>query len=172
MRRLRPFSRNEDGAATVEFVLVFSFLMVIILSLFETGWLMTRQMMLDRGVDMAVRDLKLGDSSAMNYDGLKQKVCQYANILEDCSNAMILEVVEFDATSAYPQNNANCVDRTNPIAPVMTPIENGRGVLVFVRACVIIDPMFPGTGVGLQMVKDGVEKGFQMTSYTAFISEP
>ena len=170
-RRVARFRRSEEGSATVEFVLVFPLLITVIFSMVEAGWLTTRQMMLERGLDIAVRDLRLGRAAGMTHAGLKDEVCEHAKILINCRRDLILEVVEMDLSSAYPRNAANCIDRTGRLAPKISFNAADRGDIMFVRACMIIDPIMPGLGLGLMLPKDD-SGGFQLTTYTAFMNEP
>lgn len=170
-RKLRAFLADTRGTATMEFVLVFPLLMWFVLTIFETGFIATRSVLLERGLDMAARDLRLGIDPTMDHDKLKQRVCDNSSILVNCERDLVLEVVELDLASAYPQNQANCIDRTEEIAPTITFNPGGRNRIMFVRACMIIDPIFPGLGIslGLQRDKSG---GFQLVAYTAFMNEP
>ncbi|HUS55891.1 MAG TPA: pilus assembly protein, partial [Thermohalobaculum sp.] len=70
-----------------------------------------------------------------------------------------------------PQNQANCIDRTETILPTMAFSPGGRDRIMFVRACMIIDPIFPGLGITLGLTKDS-SGGFQLVAYTAFMNEP
>jgi hypothetical protein len=164
------FIDDEDGNATIEFVMVFPVVMWFVLTIFETGFVATRIVMLERGLDMASRDLRLGIGTP-DHDSLKQKVCDQTAILINCDRDLILEVVELDIASAYPQNEANCIDRTEEIAPTITFNPGGRNRIMFVRACMIIDPIFPGLGISLGLRRDR-SGGFQMVAYTAFMNEP
>jgi len=56
---LRDLRRKEDGNATIEFAILFPAFIMIFLSAFESGLLMTRQVLLDRAVDLTVRDIRL-----------------------------------------------------------------------------------------------------------------
>ena len=56
-RFLRLFRRNEDGGPTVEFALIFLPFIILPVSGFELGLLMTRHVMMERGIDMAVREV-------------------------------------------------------------------------------------------------------------------
>ncbi len=42
---------------------------------------------------------------------------------------------------------------------------------MFVRACMIVDPIFPGLGITLGLQRDN-SGGLQMVTYTAFMNEP
>jgi hypothetical protein len=107
----------------------------------------------------------------MTHDSLKQRVCANTAILMNCERDLILEVVEYDASSAYPQNQANCIDRTGEIDPTITFNPGGRSRIMFVRACMIVDPMIPGLGITLGLQRDS-SGGFQMVAYSAFMNEP
>lgn len=169
--RLLHFRSDNDGTATIEFVILAPIIFAIILSVFESGWLMTKYMMLDRGLDLAIRDVRLVKNPGITHDELKQDICDYAVLIRDCETTLVLELVEVDFTTAYPANQPNCYDRTGEIDPVIDFTAGGYEKIMFVRACVITDPMFPGIGLGVQLQKDA-SGGFQMVSYSAFMSEP
>jgi Flp pilus assembly protein TadG len=63
--RLARALRNEEGTATMEFVLVIPLIMMIFMASFESGLLMTRSIMLEQSVDMAMRELRLGHVSPL-----------------------------------------------------------------------------------------------------------
>jgi hypothetical protein len=56
---LRKFLKSEDGNVTIEIVVLFPVFFMILVSVIEIGMLMTRNTMLGRGLDVAVRDLRL-----------------------------------------------------------------------------------------------------------------
>lgn len=169
--RLRAALEDEGGNATIEFVIVFPLLMFFILMVFEGGFIATRSVMLERGLDVATRTLRLGTEPDIDHDKLKQRVCDAAGILVNCERDLLLEVVELDLASPYPQNQANCMDRTGEIDPKIVFNPAGRNRIMFVRACMIIDPIFPGLGLTLGLPRDK-SGGLQLVSYTAFMNEP
>jgi len=168
---MRNFIEDQRAAATIEFVIVFPVLMWFVMMVFETGFIATRVVLLERGLDIATRELRLGTDPTIDHAKLKTAVCNNSTILVNCERDLILEVVELDINSAYPQNQANCIDRTEVIAPTITFNPGGRNRIMFVRACMIIDPIFPGLGISLGLTKDS-SGGFQMVAYTAFMNEP
>ena len=171
LRYFKRFGKDEEGAATIEFVIVFPALIALLFSNIEAGWLMTRSMMLERGVSIAARDLKLGYDHALTYEGLRAQICEHASILANCRQDLALQVVKMDIASSYPQDVPECVDRTGPINPKLGPVPGGREEVMFVRACMVIDPIMPGIGLGLQLPKDATG-GVQLVTYTAFMNEP
>lgn len=132
---------------------------------------MTRAMMLERGVDVAAREVRLGLDPTMTHEKLKYVVCKYSRILMNCNRDLVLELVEMDLTKDYPQNDPNCIDRTGAIDPVIDFTPGGRERIMFIRACMVIDPIVPGMGLGLTLPKDA-SGGFQLISYAAFMNEP
>ena len=164
-------ARSQDGAATLEFAIVFPFIMWFFLTVLETGFVATRIVMLEHGLDMAARQVRLGAPNVSTHEGLKQEVCENAGVLINCERDLILEVVEMDLNSAYPQNQANCIDRSGEIDPTISFTVGGRSRIMFVRACMIIDPLFPSHGLTLGLTRDGTG-GLQVVAYTAFMNEP
>jgi len=169
--KIGSFLDDQSGNATMEFVIVFPMLMWFVMTIFETGFIATRSVLLERGLDVAARDLRLGTDPTIDHEKLKNAVCENSNILVNCKRDLILEVVELDVNSAYPQNQANCIDRTEEIEPTITFNPGGRNRIMFVRACMIIDPIFPGLGITLGLPTDS-SGGFQLVTFTAFMNEP
>jgi hypothetical protein len=170
-KKVHSFVDDQNGNATIEFVLVFPVLMYFVLMAFEIGFIATRSVLLEHGLDVASRNLRLGLDPTIDHEKLKKQVCENSTILADCERDLILEVVEFDINSDYPQNQANCMDRTEEIEPTITFNPGGRNRIMFVRACMIIDPIFPGLGISLGLRKDS-SGGYQLVTYTAFMNEP
>lgn len=173
LKHLRRFFRDRKGAATVEFVIIFPAVIAIVFSVIESGFLMTRYMLLDRGVDLAVRDLRLGRiPTPVDHDAIRARICEYARLISDCENTLVVEsVAEVNAHPDYPHNNATCHDRNDPVAPVYSASSGGRGDIMYLRACALVDPIMPGLGLGLMLPKDA-SGAHQMITYTAFMNEP
>ncbi len=178
-QRLDSFIEDTEGAATIEFVIVAPILFFMVFSIFEAGWLMTKQMMLTRGLNMAVRELRIGDftpgSQADIYEEIKQKICDRAKIFRDCEDSIHLQMQTINLATGIPWTPPTCVDR-DPDAPIQPIVfsTGARGVdsdTMFIRACVIVDPMLPGTGLGAHLTKDATG-GYQMVAFQAFRNEP
>ncbi len=186
MSVLRKKRKSEEGGSTVEFVIVFPVFIAIVLSMFESGWLMTKYMMLDRGVDMAVRDLKLGIMINPTPEELRTQICEYSAIFNNCEQEMFLELRQYTVIAGdanYPHRQPACYNRneTAELQPVMTIAGSTRGEIVFLRACMLVNPIFPGLGLGAWLPKAeldedaiaaGVRSGHQMVSYGVFLNEP
>jgi hypothetical protein len=177
MRSLSPracfarFWREEDGNPTVEFVIIFPVLIALVFSFVEAGWLATRSMMLERGLDLAVRDLRTGDATHLTHDEFKALVCDRATVIRSCEDRIAIELIPIASPADLPDRNAVCVDRTTDIEPSVRYNPGARSEIVFVRACLVVDPLIPGMGLGLHMPKDP-SGGVVMISYSAFVNEP
>lgn len=175
--RLARFRRDERGNATIEFVILFPLLMFILLSMGEAGAMMVRSVMLERGLDIAVRDLRLGlltdhdGDGDHDHDDIKGLICDAAFLIGDCEDSLLLEVTELNDPDGFPVGPANCVDRESEIAPVVSFTPGERGQTMFVRACLIMDPVFPGSGLGALLPVDHTG-GYAIVSQSAFINEP
>ncbi len=163
------FLRATSGSATVEFVMVFPVLIWVVLSTFELGWITTRQMMLERGLNLTIRDLRLGRIANPTHEGLKELVCERAAILRDCVDSIHMELVPL-VSGVVPSGSPSCVDRTGEIEPVENFSSGSEEDIMFVRICVIVDPLMPGMGIGTHLNTDA-SGGFSMVAYSAFKKE-
>jgi len=177
IRHISGFRRREDGVSTVEFVILFPIFMTLLLSGYEIGVLMSRQTMLDRGVDLAVRDLRLGrmdggEDDVLDESDVRRAVCNYAGVLKECLTALHIDLQPISTSSfEMPATSATCVDRSEELRPAVVFDPGVENELMFVRACFVVDPMFPGTGLGAQLPKDATG-GYQLVATSAFVNEP
>ena len=165
------FARDTTAAATVEFVLVFPVLIWVVFSTFELGWITTRQMMLDRGLNLTIRDLRLGRIANPTHETLKDLVCDRATILRDCANSIHMELIPISLSTGVPTTPTQCVDRTGAIVPVENFSTGVQEDIMFVRICLVVDPLMPGMAIGASLTKDD-SGGFFMVASSAFKREP
>lgn len=171
---LRRFGRDEDGAtSTIEFVVIFPVFMLMFLSMFEVGMLMTRTVMLDRGLNIAIRDARLSNGSEVTHDDFRNAICNAAWIFKTCDTDMVVEmtVLTGDDFSNIPTSNVPCVDRANNVTPTTNYTVGGSNDLVFLRACIVVNPWFPFTGFAANLSVDP-SGGFAIRSEDAFAVEP
>jgi len=169
---LQRFRDDEEASATIEFVILIPAVMWIVFSVMESGWLLTQKTMLDRGLALAVRDLRLGRNDEPTAENIIADICEYAAILRNCSTTLTLELVNLD--NPIGNANAKCVDRaaTDPIDPPVFNAGSHRNQHIMVaRACYVMDPLIPGAGFGAALPKDA-SGGYHMVSYSAFANEP
>ena len=169
LRRLSGRARREDGNATIEFVLMFPLVMTTFLCTVEAGWMMTRWVMMERSIDRAVRDLRLGIGPT-SHDELKDLICDRVALIDDCKSVVRLDLTPVNG-SAFPTGTVPCVDRSAAIQPVTDYIPGQENQMMLVRICVVVDPIFPTTAWGLKLPLDGTG-GFRMYAMSAFVNEP
>lgn len=164
--------RRETGTATVEFVLVFPLVTFVFFAALETGLFMTRHVMFDRAVDMAMRDLRLGLIPVPKSETLKKAICDRSVLMEDCAAALKIELSIIDtATWVFPEVPVDCVDRSKPMKPSLDPNVGEENDIMLVRACITADAMFPTTGIALRLPQDG-NGGYYIASVSGFVNEP
>jgi len=168
LRRLR----REDGNATIEFALLFPALITLFLMVFETGLLMTRGVMLDRAVDISMRQLRLGTLNPMSADGLKQAICSNSVIIPNCLNVVTLELRPISTTTWTPLNDATtCVDRSATVQPALEFTPGIQNEMMLVRVCAVFDPFFPTTGLAARMQLDSTG-AYALVAMSAYVNEP
>ncbi|MDQ2093267.1 TadE/TadG family type IV pilus assembly protein [Rhodalgimonas zhirmunskyi] len=169
---LRRWLKDEAGTATIEFAIMFPVYIVIFFSAVELGMVQYRQSMLERGLDMAVRDIRLGTGTAPQHDDIKQAICDYAGVLPNCTNNLRLEMIRVDPRNyVAPSNVADCVDHSETSNPVRSFVNGDENDSMLLRACLVFRPVFPTAGMGLQLAKDGAGNA-AMTASSAFVQEP
>lgn len=165
-------AREEDGTATIPFLLFLPFYMMLICSSVEMGLMMVRNVMLERAVDLSVRGLRLGTGGAPTHDQLKRQICNYAGLIPNCMNALLIELRPVDTTTWQPlASGPTCVDRSQVIQPVTTVNVGVENDLMLVRACAKFRPMFPAFGAGASFTKDAYGT-YALVATTAFVNEP
>jgi hypothetical protein len=173
---LRRFRREDRGVASLEFVVAVPVFLMIFMASFESAMLMTRFVMLERGVDITVRELRLGGFSNPQHQVLKEAICSHTVMFEDCENTLMLELRTVNTASWQSlDNSADCVDRA-PDAPIQPLSDLSVGLeneMMLVRACAVFEPMFPLTGIGLKLprVREG-SSDYGLVATSAFVNEP
>lgn len=171
-RYLRRARRSEDGATTIEFLIWFPFFITLVGSSIEAGLMQLQQSMLERALDLTIRDLRIGVLQDPSHDDLKVAVCNRIMLVPDCRTDLLLELTEVRTTSwTMPTGATQCTDRSLEVQPVTTFQPGLQNDLVTVRACIKVEPLFPTTGLGLELPKDAAGM-YALTSTSAFVNEP
>ena len=169
---LHRFRRREDGIASVEFALMFPVVLGLFLFAVELGLLMTKQVILEFATDVAMRDLRLGRMVDPSSDALKDEICERAKIISGCRGNIMIEMRPIDTTTwQLPAAPVSCVDREEDIQPVVTYNPGTQNQIMLIRACVIVTPLFPGTGLAAMLDLDEFG-GYGMAAVSAFVNEP
>lgn len=171
MGKLRHLLRKEDGSATIEFAILFPALMTLFLMVVETGVLMTRGVMLDRAVDIAMRQLRLGTLNPMTPAGLRTAICSNAVIIPDCPNILTVELRPISTSTWTPLGGAaTCINRDEELDPVLDFIPGVTNDMMLVRVCAKFDPFFPSGALASQIVTD--DGGYALVAMSAYVNEP
>jgi hypothetical protein len=173
--RLRRFSRRQTGTATVEFVILFPIFISLAVSAVEMGILTLRQVMLERGIDLTVRSLRIGTMVNPTFGEVKTAICDNAMIIPNCIDVLHLELTPISTDSwTVPTVGVTCVNRTEDIDPLINAnqINSGaRNEFMLMRACSVFDPMFPNYGLGPKLPTDE-SGGYRLIASTSFVNEP
>jgi hypothetical protein len=182
---LRHFWQSEEGSATLEFVLWFPLFWALFMWSVEQGVYLVRQVGLDRAVDLAVRDVRLGafddligpnlslaQQTALLHDAVKDRVCDLAFLIPRCQDDVKLEMQQVDPRNwSMLRAAVDCVDRSDSSRPVSQFTPGQSNDLVVLRACALFDPFFPTTGLGARLTK--VSGGaYALVAVSSFAVEP
>ncbi|SPJ23981.1 TadE/TadG family type IV pilus assembly protein [Palleronia abyssalis] len=173
LRRILRFLRRDDGAATVEIVLLFPLIMWPFFMAMESGMMQMRRVMFERAVDVVARDIRLGDPTLQSFDAIRAAVCDETLVIPNCLSDLYLEMYPVPvANFAAPTESTKCRDRAEDVQPALTVRPGGRNELMMMRFCVLYDPILPGAGVGAQMDVNTGGRGVAMIAETFFVNEP
>jgi hypothetical protein len=171
-RLMARFSRSEDGSATIEFAITFPAVMMLMLSGIELGMVTLHHAMLERALDITVRDIRLGTGTAPQHDEIKTLICDRAGFISNCSQNLRLEMIQVDPRNWVAISpDADCTDRSEEVAPVRSFVNGMENELMVLRACAKFDPVFPTTGLGQNIAKDAAGQ-YALVSISAFVQEP
>jgi len=174
-RSWRRMMGREDGNATIEFAILFPAFMLVFMSIFEIGMLMTRYMMFDRALDVAVREVRISETRAFTQDQVKALLCSQTVILRNhCLDDVTLEMVRIDEDDQdwdFPTGSTPCRNYAEDVIPA-TAFETGEANdVMFVRACMSIEPFFPTAALGEYLTRDSSGR-LNMIAMSAFSVEP
>jgi len=146
---------------------------------FESGYYMVRSVMLERAVDISVRNVRLGNGKIPQLAAFKEDVCQNATILPDCENSIQVEMVSVDMVPgavAALDDSSVCIDRRRADVDQTAFSTYDVGTInkmVLVRVCAVASPLFPTTGIGSGMKRtEQIGENYAMIATTAFVAEP
>lgn len=175
LKFLRSWAQRQDGAVTVEFVVIIPFLLSLFFASVDVGVSMLRQVMLDRAVDLAVREVRLGRVPSNGSVTMAQLICERTMLLPDCADNIAVEMLPID-TSTFAGLDAavGCVNRELDITPsvAFNPGSGGAAQeLMLIRTCVAADPFIRLTGF-LTSMPINPEGQYVAVSRGIFVNEP
>jgi len=176
----KRFFSEERGGSTVEFVIMFPVLIGVVFAGIESGWLMTRFMMVERGVDVAMRSVRLGNVEDPTYDKLITSICNVAYIIDDCEQNLVVTtqvVDEEDPADTVITTPAPCFDRTlseeelDEYDPSTGHNTGGQTEIIVVKVCAVVDPIMGNIDFSRLLPRD-VSGGYHIRTTSAFLNEP
>lgn len=166
------FRREEDGNMTVDFAFALPTAFLFAAATFETGMIGLRDVMLERGVDVTVREVRIGALPDPTHDALRTRICEAAMIIPDCENQLKLEMIRNDVRNyAEVDSQPDCVDRTATGEPMINWTNGGNNELMILRACSLFDPVLPTAKVGATLPKQS-EGAYALVATSSFVLEP
>jgi len=173
---IRKLFRREDGSASIEFVILFPVFVTVLISSIETGVILTRQVMLERAVDIAVRDLRLGRAApageSLTRDDIRDLICGYSPMIASCNSNLMIELRTINTQTWDGYGGAvTCVERGEDVQPATTFQAGTENELMLVRGCALVDPMFPTSGFALNLPRD-TTGAFALVAQSVFVNEP
>ena len=190
MTALRAFLADERGTATIEFVFIIPIILTIFMAAFESSLYMVRYVMLERSVDLVVRDIRLGRldymvsmPQAQQHKILKELICDRSALVESvatCVDSMRIWLQPIDtANFAMVAPPRGCVDRTQPINPLdpgppATEFALGAdNQIMLMKICLKERPIFPTTAISAAMIAGGEGDGnYALMTTSVFVNEP
>ena len=189
-RHIRRFLSDDGGGPTIEFMLIFPAVVFFVFLFGEIGTLSARTVLLKRGLDIAIRDVRLGNipqniSPEDAHDLIKWSVCRNAFLLANCYRAhnrpnqiadgtLLLELIPVPLGAPLPNRPFECRNRNANIQPLINlntgDRSNADGEIMLVRACIIAYPLFPATGYTAGL--PSAQGGYAITAETVFLNEP
>lgn len=172
--QLRAFWEDETATATLEFAIIFPLLIIVFIAAFETALILTRQIMLERTLDMSVRVLRLAQGVITDADTVRDTMCANTSLLPNCDELLTIDLQLIDPDLYdMPSNDEICAGRGNDI--VVAP-DNDFDVgedndFLLIRTCLVVDRILPFSGYGLNLATDD-SGGLHMMATTIFVNEP
>ncbi len=179
MNRFGRCLQDDSGTATIEFLFVFPIIFTIFTASFESSLYMAKYVMFDRGVDIVMRQVRLGNATGLTHQSLKREICKAGLLISsmaDCLNKMRIwmqPVNTANFTMAAPP--VTCVEQASQLNTDEPPAnEFAYGTdndIMLVRICLKEWPIFPTTEVSVQMPRQP-DGSVAMIVTTVFVNEP
>jgi len=172
LQLVRRFASDTHGAASMEFAVVFPFFVILLFMSGEVGVLAGRTVLFKRGVDIAAREVRLGFNPGADVEQFKRTVCAYAFLINTCEQDLKVEMVRINSTIGQDRGAVVCRNRVDPdLEPVTTYTRGKTDDIILIRACLIVDPVFPGTGLGASLARTELGGGYAIVALNAFMNE-
>jgi Flp pilus assembly protein TadG len=179
---IRRFARDERATSTLEFVIMFPVVLTLFIAAFETGMILSRQVLLERSLDEAVRILRLvrtitdpvtGDPRPLTSADIQDAICDNTNSIPRCDEVLVVQLTRVNRqTYDIPTPDVVCVDRSDLTVQPNNTFQQGQdNELILIRTCAVVDRILPFSGFGLNLVRDDTG-GIHIVASSVFVNEP
>lgn len=171
---VKRYIRDESATATMELVIMFPLMMIVFIAAFESAMILTRQIVLERTLDMSVRVLRLAQGVITDADEVRDSMCANTSLLPNCDELLTIDLQLVDTdTYDMPSNDQVCAGRGNNIviAPDNTFDIGSSNDFLMIRTCLVVDRILPFSGFALNLTRDD-SGGLHMMATTIFLNEP
>lgn len=167
---LRRALRREDGNASVEFALIIPVFLTIFTAAFESGFVMLRLNMLQHGLDVTMRELRLGKITNVTQATIKTKICGKMTMVDNCNENLLVEITRINNWT-FPTTNTTCRDLQTTAVPVVDLNIGQQNQLMLVRACLVQDMIFSTAGLAMSLPQS-YDGDFNLIAVSAYVNEP
>ncbi len=158
-RHLAAGARDRSGAAAVEFALVVTPFLALMMSTFEVGWFYFATSQIDSAAIESARIIRTGQvqKAGFSKEDFYADVCPRVQVFGDCSEILTVEVETF-ASFQELATNADPVICTNDEPSEIAALAYDPGpqnAIVRLRVCLLYKTLNPTIGVNVSETADG-----------------
>lgn len=172
-RLTKRFRREEEGTASIEFVILMPLVFTIFAAALESGLMMVRWTSIDRAADMVIRSLRLGQYTNPDAIMLRREVCNRTFMIENCFENTVVDIRRINRnTFQMPDADTPCVTRTDTVIQPVTEVTPGQqNDLMLIRVCVTVDALFAGSTFAVPITYDE-QGGYAIAVASVYVNEP
>lgn len=171
LQSVRRFWRREDGVSSVEFVILYPVFYFLFFAGIESALMQARQAMLERALDISVRQIRLNTFDPPTYTELRSLICQNAGMLHDCDNGMKLEMVQRDPRQILELTAPQCHESPSAVNPQGDFNNGGENQLMFLRVCVLQPPILPNLALAPYLPRSSTGE-YKLYTIASYVTEP
>ncbi len=128
--------------------------------------------LLERALDVVVRDLRLTTGTPPTHSGLKTQICAETKVVPDCVNNLAIELYNIDPRAWYDlPEGVICTNRSEEVDPVTTFHNGMDNDLMIIQVCVKYTPIFDNFGLSAFLEHD-TAGDTAIVARSAFVQEP